>query len=103
MNKNFYSQLGFKKEELESYNLYHPDLGGSYSLKKVIKLFAPEAYEGLDIKDGISAYKAYEKMADSSAIDAENIRKNLFLYCRQDTYSMYQIIDGINKILSGEF
>lgn len=102
MNKNFYMQLGFDKEDLESYNLYHPDLGGSYSLKKVIKLFVPDAYENLEIKDGVSAYKAYDKMNDSAAVDAENIKNNLLLYCRQDTYSMYQIIKGINKLIAGE-
>ncbi|MDT8336807.1 MAG: DUF2779 domain-containing protein [Candidatus Izemoplasmatales bacterium] len=103
MNKAFYSDIGFKSKDLDSYNLYHPDLGGSYSLKKVIKIFKEDAYEDLIIKDGIKAFKAYQKIPDSSPIEVENIRNNLFLYCRQDTYSMYQIIQGLKQLIDFEF
>ena len=103
INKSFYQELGFKDEDLETYNLYHPDLNGSYSLKKVIKLFVPEAYDNLVINDGVKAYKAYLKMADISQIEAENTKRDLFLYCRQDTYSMYQIIQGLKQLISPTF
>jgi len=103
MNKTFYTNLGYKEEELDSYNLYHPDLGGSYSLKKVIKIFAPEAYDNLVIKDGVKAYKAYMKIPEMSDIEIEETKKNLFLYCRQDTYSMYQIIKGLKELIGPDF
>ncbi|MGD9761388.1 MAG: DUF2779 domain-containing protein [Candidatus Izemoplasmatales bacterium] len=103
INKSFYQELGFKDEDLETYNLYHPDLNGSYSLKKVIKLFNPDAYDNLVINDGVKAYKAYLKMADISPIEAENTKRDLFLYCRQDTYSMYQIIQGLKQLISPDF
>lgn len=103
INRAFYLALGFEEKDLESYNLYHPDLGGSYSLKKVIKLFNPEAYEDLLINDGVKAYKAYLKISDSSKVEKESIERNLFKYCRQDTYSMYEIIQGLKKLLNNPY
>jgi hypothetical protein len=103
LNKSFYQMLGFKSEDLESYNLYASELGGSYSLKKVIGLFAPKAYESLIINDGVKAYRAYEKTINSSPTEAKIIKENLFLYCRQDTYSMYQIIQGLKTLIGPEF
>ena len=103
LNKNFYQSLRFKSEDLESYNLYASELGGSYSLKKVIELFAPKVYDSLIINDGVKAYRAYEKTINSSLAEAKIIRENLFLYCRQDTYSMYQIIQGLKTLIGPEF
>ncbi|MDD3128888.1 MAG: DUF2779 domain-containing protein [Candidatus Izemoplasmatales bacterium] len=103
MNKSFYKKLNFSDKDLESYNLYSPDFGGSYSLKKVIKLFNKNAYEDLLINDGVKAYKAYKKIIESNAIETKEIKKNLFLYCRQDTYSMYQIIQGLKQLIGPDF
>lgn len=103
INKAFYSDLGFSSSDLESFNLYHPDLGGSYSLKKVIKIFDSDAYENLVIKNGVKAYEAFEKLQDVSKAEAANIRKNLHEYCRQDTYSMYQIIQGLKELIGPEY
>jgi len=103
MSKPFYLNLGFKEEELDSYNLYHPDLAGSYSLKRIIKIFEPKAYENLIIKDGVKAYKTYMKLAEMSDIEAKIAKNNLFLYCQQDTYSMYQIIRGLKELIGPNF
>ncbi|MFA7075708.1 MAG: DUF2779 domain-containing protein [Candidatus Izemoplasmatales bacterium] len=103
MNRNFYLNLGFDDKDLQSYNLYHQDLGGSYSLKKVIKIFQPSAYDNLVINDGVKAYKAYMSIPDSNKVEVENIKRNLFLYCRQDTYSMYQIIQGLKQLIGPDF
>ncbi|MCK7488464.1 MAG: DUF2779 domain-containing protein [Bacillus subtilis] len=40
----FFLDRGFLKAEAESYNFYHPELSGSYSLKKVLPVFAKDAY-----------------------------------------------------------
>ena len=103
INKNFYSELGFSANDLESYNLYHPDLGGSYSLKKVIKIFAKDAYENLVIKDGIKAYETFEKLQEASKAEAIRMKRDLHEYCRQDTYSMYQIIQGLKELIGPEY
>ena len=99
MNKPLYSRLGYKDEDLETYNLYHPDLGGSYSLKKVIKLFVPNAYDDLVINDGVKAFKAYDKLTNMSETEVKITKENLLRYCRQDTYSMYQIIQGLKTLI----
>jgi hypothetical protein len=99
MNKPLYSSLDYKDDDLETYNLYHPDLGGSYSLKKVIKLFVPYAYDDLVINDGVKAFKAYDKITNMSETEAKITKENLLHYCRQDTYSMYQIIQGLKTLI----
>lgn len=99
LNKALYSSLGYTDEDLETYNLYDPKLGGSYSLKTVVKLFAPEAYKDLVIKDGVKAYKTYDKLANMTETEAKIAKDNLLAYCRQDTYSMYQIIQGLNTLV----
>lgn len=103
MSKSLYSNLGFSGNDLETYNLYHPSLGGSYSLKKVIKLFVDDAYDDLQINNGVKAFKAYSYLKEASLSEQEIIKKDLFNYCRQDTYSMYQIIQGLKKIIGPEF
>lgn len=103
MSKSLYSNLGFSGNDLETYNLYHPNLGGSYSLKKVIKLFVDDAYDDLQINNGVKAFKAYSYLKEASLSEQEIIKKDLFNYCRQDTYSMYQIIQGLKKIIGPKF
>jgi uncharacterized protein YktA (UPF0223 family) len=99
INKPFYAELGFDNSDLESYNLYHPNLGGSYSLKKVIKIFVKDAYENLVIKDGVKAYQTFEKLQEASKAEAIKMKSDLHEYCRQDTYSMYQIIQGLKELI----
>jgi len=98
-NKTLYQRIGYEGADLEVYNLYHPDLGGSYSLKQVIKLFKKDAYETLLINDGIKAYKAFQGMSELTKVETDERRKNLLLYCRQDTYSMYQIVQGLKELI----
>jgi hypothetical protein len=103
INKPFYSELGFDNSDLESYNLYHPDLGGSYSLKKVIKIFVKDAYENLVIKDGVKAYETFEKLQETTKAETLKLKNDLHEYCRQDTYSMYQIIKGLKELIGPEY
>ncbi len=103
MNKSFYADLGFNENDLETYNLYHIGLGGSYSLKKVIKVFNDKAYSDLEIVDGVMAYKAYAKLREVGKVEQDLILKNLMEYCRQDTYSMYEIVQGLKKLIGPDF
>ncbi|XFA99390.1 DUF2779 domain-containing protein [Candidatus Izemoplasma sp. B36] len=98
-NKKLYKKLGFNDADTNRYNFYSRELNGSYSLKKVIKVFNREAYENLEIKDGVDAYKAYLTLTNLDQIERDKTMKNLLEYCKQDTYSMYEIIEGLKKYL----
>ena len=98
-NKKFFKKLGFNEADSNRYNFYSRELEGSYSLKKVIKVFNQNAYENLEIKNGVDAYKAYLTLTNLDQIDRDKTVNNLLEYCKQDTYSMYEIIQGLKKYL----
>lgn len=102
-NKKFYLENGFDEIESHRYNFYHKKLLGSYSLKKVIQVFNKSAYSDLEIRDGETAYKAYMNLVNLDPIERDQTIENLLEYCKQDTYSMFEIIQGLKKYLSKNF
>ncbi len=102
-NKKFYLKQGFSEADASRYNFYSCEMSGSYSLKKVIKVFNPNAYQDLTINNGEAAYKAYMSLEFLDQTDRENTINDLLEYCKQDTYSMYEIINGLRKHLSPDF
>lgn len=102
-NKKFFIKHGFSDYEASRYNFYGQALSGSYSLKKVIKVFDESAYENLSIKNGIEAYEAFMRLEFLNPIDRDKTIVDLLEYCKQDTYSMFQIIQGLIKYLSPGF
>ena len=81
-------------------NYYHPKFYGSFSLKNVLPALLPEmTYDKLSIQDGIQAALEYLRMIDSSTSSAEKnrIRKDLLVYCGQDTLAMVKIREVILK------
>ena len=102
-NKRFYKANGFSEYDASRYNFYAAKLSGSYSLKKTIKIFNEFAYEDLEIKNGVEAYKAYMKLENLEPTERDKTVQNLLEYCKQDTYSMYEIIHGLKKYLTPGF
>jgi hypothetical protein len=77
-------------------NYYHPDMKGSFSIKKVLPTIAPElAYENLNgVSGGTEAGVAYLYAAFEPGMTAakqEELRKNLLAYCKQDTWAMVEV------------
>ena len=75
---------------------YHSKFKGSFSIKNVLPVICPSNsvldYKALDINNGGMAMSAYKELRNSSKnVDIETTRKNLFKYCRLDTYAMYAI------------
>ena len=73
---------------------YDSKFKGSFSIKNVLPAICPNNpeldYKALDISNGGMAMSAYKELRNSSKnIDIETTRKNLFKYCRLDTYAMY--------------
>ena len=57
-------------------------------------------YKALDISNGGMAMSAYKELRNSSNnVDIETTRKNLFKYCRLDTYAMYAIYIKLLQII----
>jgi hypothetical protein len=71
---------------------YHPAMGGSFSIKKVLPTLSSISYDDLDeVADGTAAQVAYMDAAldprCSTARKAE-LRGKLLTYCKQDTWAM---------------
>ena len=75
---------------------YHPDMRGSFSIKKVLPGIAPDLnYDELDeIQEGTGAQIAYLEAAlnpETTANRKTELDKKLRIYCRQDTWAMVEI------------
>ena len=81
---------------------YHPKFHGSFSLKSVLPALRPEmSYTNLAIREGNQASLEYARMIDSATPSKEKnrIRKDLLIYCGQDTLAMVKIRDELLKRL----
>ena len=73
-------------------HLYCWEFKGSTSIKKVLPVLVPAlSYEGLGIADGGTASVAYLEMLQAPPAQAEQIRKDLLVYCELDTRAMVEI------------
>ena len=83
------------------YYFYHRKLYGSFSIKKVLPIFAPElSYKELNVQNGVMAYTSFlqlGKLADKNA--REGLRKDMLEYCKLDTYSMFVILKKLRGII----
>jgi predicted RecB family nuclease len=75
---------------------YHPAMRGSFSIKAVLPVIAPELdYSELtEVQGGLGAQLAYIKAAllkTQSPEEFAETQKNATLYCRQDTWAMVEV------------
>ena len=85
---------------------YHPSQQGSWSIKKVLPAIAPDLrYDHLDgVQDGGMAMDAYlEAIAPTTSLERKTqIERQLFIYCRLDTFAMvrlWQFFTGRNDMV----
>jgi len=86
-------------------HVYHPDFGGSFSLKAVLPAIVPGAgYVDLAISDGNAAAAVLEGLLlapdDSSAADRRRLRKELLAYCERDTLAMVKLTERLGVLAS---
>lgn len=72
---------------------YHPDMEGSFSIKKVLKAMAPKLDYGKleEVQEGVGAQLAYLEAAMERSVDQArkcDLARKLTLYCEQDTWGM---------------
>ncbi len=96
-NGPLYRSLGYSDRDSININYYHENLGGSYSIKKVLPLFTNLSYASLNIANGEEAYVAY---ANFPKLDEETFKQtydDLVEYCQQDTWAMVEVLNGLRK------
>ena len=84
----------------------HPDFGGSFSLKAVAPVLAPEiAYDDLDgVHDGGEASTALVRLAlgaFESAAEEAAIRRALLEYCGRDTLALLELHRALRRLRPG--
>ena len=77
-------------------NFYHPAMRGSFSIKKVLPVIAPDLdYGDLDeVQEGTGAQVAYLFAVFDPATKPErkaDLENKLRTYCRQDTWAMVEV------------
>lgn len=77
---------------------YHPQFHGSYSMKSVLPVLAPDlGYDDLEIQDGTQASVAFARMIapDTTHREKEQLRRALHAYCGRDTEAMVRVFDAL--------
>lgn len=73
---------------------YHPEMRGSWSIKKVLPTIAPDlSYDDLAVGDGGMAQEAYVEMIDAvtDEVRCQELRTALLEYCGQDTSALVRL------------
>jgi len=84
-------------------NVYHPDFGGSFSLKSVLPALVPGlGYDDLEIQDGNVAAATLEALLlDEDAFDLaerQKVRDDLLHYCERDTLAMVRLHEKLCEL-----
>ena len=79
-------------------HVYHPDFGGSFSIKKVLPALVPSmTYSELEIGEGATAQAMLERLllreASLTPAERETLRRQLLVYCKQDTLAMVRLLE----------
>ena len=94
---SLYEKLGFSKEEAKMFNYYHPDMDGSFSIKKVLPLFSNLTYKDMEVGNGVEAMVTYASFPKLLPLDYKHKYQKLVEYCQQDTYAMFAVLEGLRK------
>lgn len=98
-NEKLYSSLNFPKDYAKIFNFYHVDLQGSYSIKKVLPLFSDLTYQGMEVGNGMEAVIAFANLHKLDHDEYKQKYDALREYCKQDTWAMVEVTDGIKKMV----
>ena len=85
-------------------NVYHPDFGGSFSIKAVLPALVPGmGYGGLEIAEGQVASDALESMllgGDGMSTEQKaHLREALLHYCELDTLAMVKLNQKLHELV----
>lgn len=94
---SLYESLNYDKDEAKLFNYYHPDMDGSFSIKKVLPLFSNLTYQKMEVSNGVEAMVTYASFPKLLPLDYKHKYQKLVEYCQQDTYAMFAVLDGLRK------
>lgn len=92
-SKKVHEALGL--EDVEGFNFYAPSMDGSFSIKKILPVFTNISYKDLDVQNGTEALTQFAKMPSMTKQEQAITYEHLTAYCRQDTYAMFKILEGL--------
>jgi hypothetical protein len=81
---------------------YKKEMKGRYSIKAVLPaLTSDSSYSKMAINEGMEASNNYKSLPSiTDTIARENIKKDLKVYCKQDTQSMVDVLECLKKMSS---
>ena len=84
-------------------HVYHPDFGGSFSLKSVLPAMVPElSYDDLAISEGSVASQELERLlfreAELTPEAKAQLRSDLLRYCHQDTWGLVRLLRRFREL-----
>ena len=84
-------------------HVYHPDFGGSFSLKNILPALVPGlGYDDLEIAEGGTASRELMQlvMDDAALLPAERARRReaLLRYCERDTLAMVRVLSRLREL-----
>lgn len=86
-------------------HVYHPDFGGSFSLKGVLPALVPGlGYDDLAIRNGGAAMAALARLVTDdgmAAADRDVLRRDLLAYCERDTWAMVRLLARLRELARG--
>ena len=91
----------FGEARAKQINYYHPDLSGSYSIKKTLPVLVPSlTYSTLNVGNGVEAYITYLNYDSpdptfGKLVNKAQRRNSLEIYCQQDTWAMVEILRAV--------
>jgi len=98
-NSKLYTALGFDKDYSKIFNYYHKGLQGSFSIKKVLPLFSELSYKDMEVGNGMEAVVAFANLHKLDKKQYDLKYNALLKYCKQDTWAMVEITDGIKEMV----
>jgi hypothetical protein len=81
---------------------YHPDFHGSYSIKTVLPVMAPElSYDNMEISNGSDAVAQFAYLARGkySKKEVKAVRSSLLEYCELDTLAMVKVWERLKEMV----
>ena len=80
---------------------YHPDMLGSWSIKKVLPTVAPHLDYGSlgEVQDGTAAGMAYFRIInpETDAAERRRLERGLLEYCKLDTLGMVELVEFLSR------
>jgi Domain of unknown function(DUF2779) len=82
-------------------HVYHPDFGGSFSLKAILQPLVPDlSYSDLAVVDGQVASVEIARLlfVVQAVADRDRLRHDLLAYCERDTWAMVRLVERLREL-----